>query len=119
MASSVLTHPEATLRALRGYELEDEDDILDFLRRYPTLIPLLREIREAIPKFFGEEAVTLEVSRDPEWPEDERLVANIQTHFGPVEALDHLKRFDREWWLAKRKDVDAPILVSIELVRRV
>ena len=86
MASTILRHPESALRALRGYELENKADTLDFFKWYPTLIPLLTEIRTAIPRFFGDEAVTLEISRDPEWPEDVQMVANIQTNFprGPL-----------------------------------
>ena len=57
---------------------------------------------------------------DPEWPRDgPTLVVNIQTHYASREALDRIHQFDNQWWLEKYRDIDAPLLVTFEHVRRV
>lgn len=121
MAQSLLNHPKAFMRELAlEYEIADEDAILEFLERYPDVAPLLSDIRANIRRFFGEEPVRLELSYDPECPEvDPDLVANIQTLYRSQEALDRLHQFDDAWWIKKLGETNAPLIVSIEHVRRV
>jgi hypothetical protein len=104
----------------RDYQLGNEADILTFLERYPAIAPLLFDIRSNIRRFFGDDPVRLEMFYDPEWPEDgPKLVVDIQTCADPMEALDRIHKFDDEWWIQKYKDIDAPLLVTFELMRRV
>jgi len=104
----------------RDYQMTDEDEIFAFLERYPAVAPLLLDIRSNIRQSFGDDQVRLEMFHDPEWPEDgPKLVVSIQTHDSSREALEHFHRFNQEWWLKKRSDVDAPLLVTFEHVRRV
>jgi hypothetical protein len=121
MAQSIVKHSEAVLRELeRDYQISDEQEILAFLERYPAAAALLFDIRISIRRFFGEDPVRLDMFYDPEWPEDgPKLVVNIKTPAGPMEALDRIHRFDDEWWIEKHKDIDVPLLVTFELARRV
>jgi hypothetical protein len=121
MAQSILKDPRVVISELgRDYQITDEEEILAFLERYPAVAPLLFEIRSNIRKFFGDDRVRLEMFYDPEWPEDgPKLVVNIQTSNGPREALDRLHEFDDEWWIKKHSESRFPLLVTIELVRRV
>jgi hypothetical protein len=121
MAQATLKHPQAIMSQLeRDYQLDHEADILAFLERYPAVAPLLFDIRSNIRRFFGEDPVKLEMFYDPEWPEDgPKLVVNIQTRHASQQALDRIRRFDDEWWLKKRKDINVPLLVTFEHVRRV
>ena len=121
MAQSIVKRSGAVLRELeRNYQISDEEEILAFLERYPTVAPLLFDIRSNIRRFFGEDPVRLELFYDPEWPEDgPKLVVNIQTHYASREALDRLHQFDDEWWIKSRDEIDAPVMVSFEHVRRV
>jgi hypothetical protein len=118
MALSVLTHPEEVMNALaREFEIVDEEDVLAFLARHPTTPSLLGEIREAIRRFFGHDQVKLGVFRDPEWPDDDpELFVYVQSHRDAREALAHLKRFDRDWWLAKRAESSVPVVVTMHLI---
>jgi hypothetical protein len=121
MAQSVLKHPRSVIRELRrDYQITDEADILAFLERYPAVAPLLHDVRSNIRKFFGEDPVRLEMFYDPEWPEDgPKLVVNIQTHYASREALDRLHQFNDAWWIKSRSEIDAPLMVSFEHVRRI
>jgi len=120
MALSIRTHPQAVMRALmRDFDIVDEEDVLAFLERYPSTPALLGEIRDAIRRYFGDDRVGLGVFRDPEWPDDVKLVANVLTYATPRQALDRIDRFDEEWWLKKRRDLNSPVMVSFALQRRV
>jgi len=121
MAQSILKQPQAVIRELkRDYQLSDEEEILAFLEHNPGVAPLLSDIRSNIRRFFGEDPVRLDMFYDPEWPEDgPKLVVNIQTHFASHEALDRLHQFDNTWWIKRRKDIDAALMVSFEHARRV
>jgi hypothetical protein len=121
MAQSILKHPRAVIRDLgRDYQITDEEEILAFLERYPAVAPLLFEIRSNVRRFFGEDPVRLEMFHDPEWPvDDPELIVNIQTGLDPMEALDHLRKFDDEWWIKRLGETRAPLIVSILLVRHV
>jgi hypothetical protein len=121
MAQATLKHPKSVMSQLgRDYQLDDEADILAFLERYPAVAPLLFDIRSNIRRFFGEDSVRLEVFYDPEWSEDgPKLVVSIQTRFASQQALDRIHQFAEDWWFKKHKDINAPLLVTFEHVRRV
>jgi hypothetical protein len=121
MAQSIVTQPQAVMGALaREYQIADEGEIRAFLERYPDVAPLLFDIRSNIRRYFGEDAVRLDMSFDLEWPEQEPdLVVNILTPFRAHEALDRLHKFDRDWWLAKLGETRAPLIVSVLPIRRV
>lgn len=118
MAQSTLKQPQAVMSELRrDYQLDDEDEILTFLERHPTVAPLLLDIRSNIRRFFGEDVVRLNLSYDPEWENDQpELFVNIQTRMSPQDALMRLKAFDTEWWLKKLTEAKAPIVVSLHLI---
>jgi len=118
MAQSILKHPRAVMNELRrDYEMTDEEEILAFLERYPAVAPLLHDTRSNIRKFFGDDAVRLKVSHDPDWKDEQpELFANIQTRLDPQDALARLEAFDTEWWLQRRTEANAPLVVSLHLI---
>lgn len=120
-AQSTLKHPQSVIRELgKLYQIADEREVLAFLKRFPEVAPLLIDIRVNIQRYFGEDAVRLDVSYDPEWPEDgPNLVVNILTPLRSGEAIDHWRQLGRDWWFEKLEDTSAPILVSFMHVPRV
>jgi hypothetical protein len=118
MAQSILKHPRAVMTELgRDYQMTDQDEVLAFLERHPTVAPLLFELRGNIRRFFGEDPVRLDMFYDPEWPEDDpELVVNVLTELEPMEALARLHSFDDEWWIKRVSEIRPPVIVSILLV---
>jgi hypothetical protein len=118
MAQSILKHPRSVLRELRrDYQITDEEEILAFLDRHPAVAPLLHDVRSNIRRFFSEDPVTLKVSHDLDWEDEQpELFANIQTRLDPQEALARLEAFDTEWWLKRRTEANAPLVVSLHLI---
>jgi hypothetical protein len=118
MAQSTLRHLRAVMSELRrDYQMTDEEEILAFLERYPAVAPILPDIRSNIRRFFGEDPVMLKVSHDLDWEDDQPgLFANIQTRLDPQEARARLEAFDTEWWLKRRTEANAPLVVSLHLI---
>jgi hypothetical protein len=118
MAQSTLRHPRAVMSELRrNYQMTDEEEIRAFLERYPAVAPILSDIRSNIRRFFGEDPVMLKVSHDLDWEDDQpELFAHIQTRLDPQEALARLEAFDTEWWLKRRTEANAPLVVSLHLI---
>jgi hypothetical protein len=118
MAQSILKHPRSVLRELRrDYQITDEEEILAFLDRHPAVASLLHDVRSNIRRFFSEDPVTLKVSHDLDWEDEQpELFANIQTRLDPHEALARLEAFDTEWWLQRSAEANAPLVVSLHLI---
>ena len=118
MAQSIVKHPRAVLRELeRDYQISDEEEILALLERHPAVATLLKDTRSNIRTFFGEDPVTLKVSHDPDWEDEQpELFANIQTRLDPQDALARLEAFDTKWWLKRRIEANAPLVVSLHLI---
>ncbi len=118
MAQSTVNQPRAVLRELeRDYQISDEEEILAFLERHPAIATLLKDARSNIRAFFGDDPVTLKVSHDLDWEDEQpELFANIQTRLDPQDALARLDAFDSEWWLKRRTEANAPLVVSLHLI---
>lgn len=118
--SAVLSPLDAAWPNLTSvFEIKDADEVRDFLPDHPTLLELLFEIREAVRPYFGDDPMLLHISFDPEWEEAEpELIAAVLTKRGR-HALACLERFDREWWLPKLKETDAPAHVTMYHAKRV
>ncbi|HKG27368.1 MAG TPA: hypothetical protein VKB09_17080 [Thermomicrobiales bacterium] len=84
----------------RLFDVDDRDDIRDFLAARPHLVSVLREASERIPGSFppGTKA-SLDLVHHPEPGSRPKLVLRIQTPLPMTEALARLDRLDEEWWL--------------------
>lgn len=106
----------ALLVLLEGYAFRDPDAVIGFLERYPGLADLLVQVRRALTDFFGDAPVDLRVVDDPEELPRPELFAVVKTRLSPPEAIQRLRAFDEQWWHERLRGLDAPLVVSIELV---
>lgn len=81
------------------YSFRDRNTVVDWLEKYPFLVPLLFEAPSHIRKYFPDEPLFLEVCFDPEIAELTQLVAYIATDPDVDEAMERLDRLAEEWWL--------------------
>ena len=96
------TDVEETETLSRHYR-PPEKEVLQFLEKYPRLLPLLCEAPEHIFSIFGRDAeLLLELHKDPEEAYDELFVV-IKTK--RADAVELLERLD-EWFLQFAKDID-------------
>ncbi len=82
------------------YVLQNDDDVLRFLKQYPLLVPLLLEASQHLAIQFPAARVVLHVSHPSEGGvgDEEELVAFISTYLPPRQAVEALKQFYSSWW---------------------
>jgi hypothetical protein len=98
------------LYTLRGKRTE----ILRFLECYPFLVPLLLETYIAIQHFFPYTLAFLEISNDPDEPDNDQILVSIGTELSSDEAVEKLEAFDRQWWLEMLKWTQNRVCITLE-----
>lgn len=81
----------------RLYTFREPTEVLQFLEKYPFLVPLLLEAHEHIRHYFPDSPLFLQYVPDPEI-DYSQLVVYIATDLEPEEATDTLDQFD-DWWV--------------------
>ena len=83
------------------YKVGDSIEIISgFIARNLFLVDLLKDARQKISEYFGDEFIPrLEISYIPESNILDELWVLIPTKLPVSQALDMLDRFDEEWWL--------------------
>lgn len=61
----------------RLYVLDEKEEVLQFLRTYPFLVPLLRDVYSRIETYFPDSLVFLEVTTNPEHLDRDQVVGRI------------------------------------------
>ena len=84
-------------RILDEFEVADYKATLKFIAKYPNITPLLKYVRRAIRRYFGNADVSLVPKIDPEIGTQEMWVY-VQTDMPVPEAMKKLKVFDREFF---------------------
>lgn len=90
------------------YAFEGRTEVRQFLRRYPSIIPLLLDTYAKIEKHFPRSLVYLTTSIDYETTltdDNEELVGFISTDLPPKEAVKILRQFYEDWWLEASKNL--------------
>jgi hypothetical protein len=98
------------------YAIRRPEEVTDYLRRYPHLIPLVLEAADLFPRYFGRDApLVLEVYSYPDGePGDQDLFAIVQTPLATDEATDRFFRLLDEWVLAARPPGPGVLVLDIE-----
>ena len=97
---------------------ENLDPAIDaFLKRYPFLLPVLKEALDPLRKTFGETAtLSVAVETDPEVEDWEYLVVAVRTTLPAEEAQTQLDAFDASWWLEHLPRAQGKLLFTLEFV---
>lgn len=79
---------------------KEKKEVYRFIQEQPVLLPLLLEVPKRVKQYFGAlTEVWLEVVSDPEYPNNNQLIAFITTELEPEKAVEKLNQMDEEWWL--------------------
>lgn len=91
------------------------EEVQPYLQANPSLVPILREIADEIPRVFGSEAeLALALVHDPEDGAAGEPFVFIRTALPPGEALDRLRAFDEGWWLRRLASGGGRLTVTLE-----
>lgn len=84
----------------RDYEINNPEQVAEFIGENLFLLDLLEEIPSKIYQYFGDnQKLSLKVSHEPDFPQTPELWISILTKYSAKEALPILEKFDEEWWL--------------------
>jgi hypothetical protein len=97
----------------RLYVLDEKEEVLQFLRTYPFLVPLLRDVYSRIETYFPDSLVFLEVTTNPEHLDRDQVVGRIATRVPFDEAAEMLRRFDQGWWLDALQQAQGRLLITV------
>ena len=82
----------------KSYIFRDKTEVIDFINKYPFLLPVVLEAPVQISNYFPEQRLLLQVINDPEIPNYVHLVLSIiLTDLDPDEAMDREDELRRNW----------------------
>jgi len=77
----------------------DRPGVTRLLRGQPELATLVNEAADQLVKLIPDARLNLELLTDPDYGEGEQLFLGISTSLNDAQALQALRRFDRDWWV--------------------
>jgi hypothetical protein len=93
------TKPLALETLFEEFDLRNEQQVSQYLEKYPFLLPLIHEAQVRIRLLFSPETrAALEVTADPS-DGSAQLYLVIPTKLKAEAAYDLFERLEREWWL--------------------
>ncbi len=96
------------------YEIRGEE-ILAYLQGNSSLVPILVDIADTIPPYFGPDVtLALALVDDPEGDEGGEPFVFVRTRLPPADALARLRRFDEGWWLRVMASRATQVTVTLE-----
>jgi hypothetical protein len=95
------------------YLIDNPELMLPFLDRHLHLVPVLRDIVDAVHRFFpADDALHLQAIDDAD-TRTEHLYVIISTSLPRDEAEVRLDRFDEEWWLDALDRTKADLTIDV------
>lgn len=70
-----------------------------FLREHPELAALVTAAADHLERLVPDARLRLTVLTDPDYGDNEQLFLGVSTSLPDSEAIEALRRFDREWWV--------------------
>ena len=82
----------------KSYILRDQTEVIEFINKYPFLLPIVLDAPVQISPYFPEQKLLLQVINDPEIPNYVHLVVSIiLTDLAPDEAMDREDELRKNW----------------------
>ena len=115
--TTALPLEDTTLPSL--YTFKDGEQIRQFLSAHPLALTLLQEAPAHIARLFGQNTrVRLEISLDPEYPQQRELwaliVADMRTPEKIQEAEQNLHRLHDTWLIHLPRALSGPVHFDVE-----
>jgi hypothetical protein len=110
-----ITPGDSTVSELDAwYVIDDREQVQHYLDRHPHLVPLLRDVVDAVRRYFRSDDVLHLEAIDDEETRTEQLYVIVSTSFSRGEAEAQLDRFDEEWWLDALDRTKGDLTVDVE-----
>ncbi len=115
MTDTAISIPQTDIELLEQlYTFRGRTEVLQFLAKYPFLVPVLLEAPEKIRQYFPDSGLFLEVIPDPETPDWVHLVLSILMKLDPDDAVDGLNQLDWNWGIHNSYEVQSKFFTTLE-----
>jgi hypothetical protein len=115
MTDTAVSISQSDIQVLEeSYTLRGRTDILQFLDKYPFLLPVLLEAPEKIRQYFPDSQLFLEVVPDAEIIDWVHLVLSILINFNPYDAVQKLNQIDWDWGIHNSYEVRSKFFITLE-----
>ncbi|CBN57061.1 MULTISPECIES: hypothetical protein [Kamptonema] len=82
----------------KSYIFRDKTEVIEFIKKYPFLLPVVLEAPAEIRSYFPEQKLLLQVINDPEIPNYIHLLLSIiLTDLDPDEAMEREDELRKNW----------------------
>ena len=82
----------------KSYIFRDKTEVIEFIKKYPFLLPVVLEAPAQIRPYFPEQKLLLQVINDPEIPNYIHLLLSIiLTDLDPDEAMEREDKLRKNW----------------------
>lgn len=90
---------ESDIEALKKlYIFRDQTEVIEFIKKYPFLLPVVLEAPAEIRSYFPDQKLLLQVINDPEIPNYIHLLLSILlTDLDPDEAMEREDELRKNW----------------------
>lgn len=115
MTDTAIAISQADIEFLEhSYTFRGRTEVLQFLGKYPDLVPVLLEAPGKIRQYFPASQLFLELERDPEVIDYLRLVLAILMKLNPDDAVDRLNQLDQNWELHTSNQLRSKFFTTLE-----
>jgi len=99
------------------YTIENPADVEAFIRRHPTVIPVLKQATDEITARFGQdvELILGHIVDPDDEPASDFLALDIRARLDDDEAYARRCRLDDEWWFDAIRDVAGLLTIDLAL----
>lgn len=95
------------------YTFWEPTEVLQFLEKYPFLVPLLLEAKGHIIHYFPDSPLFLEYIPDPEI-DNHLLALHIGTDLDSESAMDTLDQLYKDWWVNVSIQSQGKLCIDVE-----
>jgi len=96
------------------YSVLESDKVVDYLEKYPFLVPLLSQAPSEIRKYFLSAQLLLELVTDPDAYDTTDLVLFIIPSCEPDDASKSFDQFGEDWWLDTMSQAQGKLFIVTE-----
>lgn len=105
---------EVQSQIVENFQLDDRQEVFEYLNQNPQLIPLLPDVKENVLRYLPGSKFELRVETDIENPKDVTLFLVVVAPFEPERGWDKLRDFKRQWWSNIPKEAKRNLFVNLE-----
>lgn len=105
------------LKKTYNFDLEQKEEIENFLRENKKIIQVLQEAKDRIREYFQGENLYLEYEDGEEYKDGGELFLSIETRKDVMGALESLRNLKKGWWTDKRIQINNKLSIDVRFIK--